>query len=92
MDSDDSASDATDVGLPVDREIDELFDDVDALLKNHDVQQALSARGVNASIAMVFADGLRAYLLGNKASAIEDLSTALEEITQRFAQNAKGDA
>ncbi len=76
----------------VTREIDELFDEIVDLLKNPDVQGVLADRRVNASIAMVAVDGLRAYLKGDKEGAIEDLSVAVEEITQRYAQGAKGDA
>ncbi len=86
------ADDKNDAGARVDREIDGLFDDIDGLLKNAEVQSTLTARGVNTSIAMIVADGLRAYLRGDKDHAIEDLSTALEEITQRYRQGAKGDA
>jgi len=74
------------------REVDSLFDDLDELLKNPDVQHALGVLKVNSSIALLAADGLRAYLKGEKESAIEDLSTAVEEITQRYQQGAKGDA
>ncbi|GAC1354738.1 MAG: hypothetical protein NVS3B10_06180 [Polyangiales bacterium] len=74
------------------REIDALFDELDDLLKNRDVALVMSQRRVNTSIAMLVADGLRAYLQGEKEKAIEDLSTAVEEITQRYAQAAKGDA
>ena len=74
------------------KELDALFDELDQLLKNPDVQGVLADRRVNASIAMVAADGLRAYLHGDKARAIEDLAVAVEEITQRYAQSAKGDA
>jgi hypothetical protein len=76
----------------LDKEVDDLFDELDALLKNPDVQAVLADRRVNASIAMLAADGLRAYLRGEKEAAIEDLSIAAEEIAQRFAQSAKGDA
>ena len=76
----------------VTREIDALFDELDDLLKNPDVALVMSKRRVNTSIAMLVADGLRAYLQGDKEGAIEDLSTAVEEITQRYAQGAKGDA
>ncbi len=65
------------------RELDEVFDDLDALLKNADVADALSSRGVNISIALTAAWGLRAYLHGDKTTAIEDLSTAAEEIASR---------
>lgn len=74
------------------KEVDSLFDDLDDLLKNEDVQVALGELRVNSSIAMLAADGLRAYLKGDKETAMEDLSTAAEEIAQRFAQSAKGDA
>ena len=76
----------------VTKEIDGLFDEIDDLLKNPDVQGVLTARKVNASIAMLIADGLRAYLQGDKEKAIEDLSVAAEELAQRYAQSAKGDA
>ena len=76
----------------VSRELDALFDELDDLLKNEDVAHVMSKRRVNTSLAMLVADGLRAYLQGEKEKAIEDLSTAVEEITQRYAQGAKGDA
>jgi hypothetical protein len=69
----------------VDDEIDGLFDDFDGLLKNVDVVAAFTERGVNASIAMLICDGLRAYLKGEKARAADDLSTAAEEIAGRLA-------
>jgi hypothetical protein len=86
------ANDDVDLERRVDGEVAGLFDDFDALLKNEDVASVLARRGVNTSIAMVFADGLAAYLRGDKAQAIEDLSTALEEISQRLAQANRGDA
>jgi hypothetical protein len=74
------------------KEVDGLFDELDELLKNEDVQHGLAELKVNSSIALLAADGLRAYLKGDKEAAMEDLSTAAEEIAQRFAQSAKGDA
>lgn len=74
------------------KEVDQLFDELDELLKNEDVQHTLSELKVNSSIALLAADGLRAYLKGDKEAAMDDLSTAAEEIAQRFAQSAKGDA
>lgn len=65
------------------KELDEVLDDLDALLKNADVADALSSRGVNISLALTAAYGLRAYLNGDKVTAIEDLSTAAEEIASR---------
>jgi hypothetical protein len=68
----------------VDEELDGLFNDIDALLKNVDVLSALTERGVNASLAMTAADGLRAYLKGEKARAAEDFSVVAEEIAHRL--------
>jgi len=76
----------------VTKEIDGLFDELDDLLKNPEVQMVLTSRKVNSSIALLIADGLRAYLQGEKEKAIEDLSVAAEEIAQRYAQAAKGEA
>ena len=78
----------------VDAEIDGLFDDIETLLKNVDVVSTFTERGVNASIAMLVTDGLRAYLKGEKARAAEDLLTAGEEIAARLASSraAGGDS
>jgi hypothetical protein len=66
------------------REIGEAFDDLEDLLKNGDVVGALSARGINTSLALVAVQGLRAYLTGNKAQAADDLGTVAEEIKARM--------
>ena len=68
----------------VNAELDGLFDELDTLLKNRDVESSLASRGINTSLAMVAADGLRAYLKGDKARAAEDLGTAAEEIAHRL--------
>ena len=65
------------------QELDDVLDDLDELLKNADVADALTTRGVNISLALTAAYGLRAYLHGDKATAIEDLATAAEEIASR---------
>ena len=65
-------------------EIDDIFDELDTLLKSAEAGAELAERGVNVSLAMVAADGLRAYLHGDKAKAAEELSTAAEEITNRM--------
>ena len=65
------------------REIDDVLDDLDTLLKNNDVGAELAERGVNISLALTAAAGLRAYLHGDKGMAIEDLGTAVEEIAAR---------
>ncbi|MEO6419260.1 MAG: hypothetical protein ABIP39_07635 [Polyangiaceae bacterium] len=71
-------------------ELEDVFDELDVLLKNPEVGAALAEKGVNVSLAMVAADGLRAYLQGNKARAHEDLSTAAEEIASRLASSKQG--
>jgi hypothetical protein len=68
------------------REIDDLFDELDTLLKTPEVGAALCEAGVNTSLAMVAADGLRAYLHGEKARAADDLTTAGEEIASRLSR------
>jgi hypothetical protein len=65
-------------------ELDELFDELDQLLKNPDVGAALAAQGVNASLAMTLAYGLRAYLHADKQQALLELGTAIDEIAARM--------
>jgi hypothetical protein len=68
------------------------MDDLEALLKNGEVIGALTSRGINASIAMLAASGLRSYLKGQKAEAADDLGTAAEEIGGRIAATKGGRA
>jgi hypothetical protein len=68
------------------RELDDLMDELDMLLKNPDLGAVLTARGINTSLALLVAEALRAYLRGDKREAAEDLSTAAEEISARLAQ------
>lgn len=65
-------------------ELDELMEELDAVLKSPDVGTVLTARGINTSLALLVADALRAYLKGSKREAAEDLSTAAEEISSRL--------
>ncbi len=65
-------------------EIDPLFDELYQLLKRPDVGAELADKGINVSLAMTLADGLRAYLKGDKARAVADLGTATEEIAARM--------
>jgi CHASE3 domain sensor protein len=78
--------------LDPEKEIGELFDELDVLLKNPDVTASLTTRGINASLALLIADGLRSYLLGRKKEAAEDLATAAEEIASRLAANERDGA
>jgi hypothetical protein len=66
------------------REIAAVMEELVVLLKNPDVVAALSERGVNASLALLAADGLGAYLAGNKAQAADDLKTVADEIEGRL--------
>ena len=70
------------------KELDEVMDDLDALLKNPEVGALLTERGVNTSLAIVIADGLRSYLEGKKEEAADDLGTAAEEIAARLGRPA----
>jgi len=70
------------------QEIDEVLSDLDALLKNPDVGAELADKGINVSLAMTLVEGVRAYLHGEKARAVEELGTAVEEIGARLAMGA----
>lgn len=72
----------------VDREIDELFDELVRLLKGPEASEHLARRGINTSLAMTAADGLHAYLRGEKARAADDLGTVAEEIAARMRKEA----
>jgi hypothetical protein len=62
----------------------ELLDELDTVLKRPNVAAHLTARGINTSLALLVADGLRAYLQGRKKDAADDLGTAAEEIAARL--------
>jgi hypothetical protein len=66
------------------QELAHALDDLEDLLKNGDVVESLSNKGINASLALVAIDGLRAYLDGRKAEAADDLGTVAEEIRGRL--------
>ncbi len=70
--------------------LDAVLDDLESLLKNGEVIGALTARGINGSLALCAAAGLRAYLKGNKREAADDFATAAEEIRGRLAVLADG--
>jgi len=67
------------------KELDEVLDDLVTLLKNPEVVSGLTTRGINTSLALVGAEGLQAYVHGDKARAAEDLATVAEEIAARAA-------
>ena len=66
------------------KEIAEVFEDLDALLKNPEVGAELTSKGINTSLAIVAAEALRAYLEGDKPRAAEDFETVAEEISSRL--------
>lgn len=72
------------------KELEDVFEDLDALLKNPEVGAELTANGVNTSLAIVAAEALKAYLEGDKARAAEDFETVAEEISSRLAATADG--
>ena len=69
------------------RELDEVLDDLDTLLKNNDVGSALAANGVNISLALTAAAALRAYVHGRKMDALTDFETVAEEIAARASRS-----
>lgn len=72
------------------KELDDVLEDLVTLLKNPEVTAELSGRGINASLAIVGAEGLQAYVNGDKARAAEDLATVAEEIASRAAASKAG--
>jgi hypothetical protein len=67
-------------------ELDDVFDELDMLLKNPEVGAELAEAGVNVSLAMTLADGLRAYVHGDKKKALLEIETATDEIAARLAR------
>jgi hypothetical protein len=73
-------------------ELEDVFEELDTLLKNPEVGAELAAKGVNVSLAMTLADGVHAYINGDKDKAILELSTATDEIAARMARSKGGAA
>jgi division protein CdvB (Snf7/Vps24/ESCRT-III family) len=71
------------------KEIEDVFEDLDSLLKNPEVGAELIASGVNTSLAIVAAEALKAYLSGDKARAAEDFEMVAEEISSRLMASRK---
>lgn len=69
------------------RELDDVFEELDTLLKNPGVGAELADKGVNVSLAMTLADGLRAYVDGDKEKALLELGTATDEIAARMTRS-----
>jgi hypothetical protein len=68
------------------KELREVFEDLDTLLKNPEVGTELAQKGVNISLAIVAAEALLAYVVdGDKARAAEDFETVAEELQHRLA-------
>jgi hypothetical protein len=72
------------------KELREVFEDLDALLKNPEVGAELTERGVNVSLAIVAAEALVAYVEGDRERAAEDFDTVAEEIATRLAAGKMG--
>ena len=71
-------------------ELDDVFDELDVLLKNSEVGAELAGRGVNVSLALTLALGLRAYVGGDKEKAMLELGTAVDEIAVRMSRSKSG--
>lgn len=67
------------------KELREVFEDLDTLLKNPEVGAVLTTRGINVSLAIVAAEALLAYVEGDRERAAEDFDTVAEEISTRLA-------
>ncbi len=76
------------MGTPL-SEIDDVFAELETLLKNPEVCAALADQGVNTSLAMLAMDGFVAYLRGDKAKAVEELTHFTEEVSARMKESAK---
>ena len=61
-----------------------LLGEIESLLKHPSVAIDLGRHGINASIAILAAQGLTAYVEGNRVRAQEDFATAAEEIRTRM--------
>jgi len=72
------------------KEMREVFEDLDTLLKNPEVGAVLTERGVNVSLAIVAAEALLAYVEGDRERAAEDFDTVAEEIKTRLAASKAG--
>jgi hypothetical protein len=70
--------------------LDDLLEELDGVLKKPEVDAYLTENGINVSLALLIADGLRAYLKGQKKEAADDLGTAAEEIAARLGMSNKG--
>lgn len=82
------ASSTTDLHDPR-KDLSRLLDEIEVELKRGGVVAALTARGVNASLALVALHGLRAYVIEDKkVDAAEDFATVSEEIFARLAASA----
>jgi len=72
-------------------EIDDVFAELEALLKSADIGVELAERGINVSLAMTLIEGVRAYFRGDKEQAILELGTATDEIAARLARSRSGE-
>jgi hypothetical protein len=72
------------------KELREVFEDLDTLLKNPEVGAVLTTRGINVSLAIVAAEALLAYVEGDRERAAEDFDTVAEEIATRLASTKLG--
>jgi hypothetical protein len=72
-------------------ELDDVFEELDVLLKHSEVGAELADRGVNVALALTLAEGLRAYVHGDKEKALLELGTAVDEIAARLSFSKGGE-
>lgn len=65
------------------RELEDVFEDLETLLKHNEVGAELAARKVNIALALTAVAGLRSYLKGDRMAALDDFGTVVEEIASR---------
>lgn len=86
---------ASPVSMVLDPRVDlkRMLGEIEWMLKEGGVVASLTSRGINASLALLVVQGLRAYVIDDdKAQAAQDFSTAAEEIFSRLAASALADA
>jgi len=77
--------------MNVQAHFDDLFRQLEDLLKQPEAATSLTQLGINTSIALLAAQGLHSYLRGEKGRGAEDLATAAEEIRARLETNRTRD-
>jgi hypothetical protein len=92
VDIEETMTSSIDVYIDPRADFSRLFGELEWMLKDGSIIAALTARGINASIALYALEGLRAYLVDDdKAQAAQDFATVAEEIFGRLASSARAE-